>query len=180
MEFMNFLKRSPDNTEGGGNGNLDKIKNFSNWQVPFYKNETLAIKHTASLLREKFDIKENDHALENKIIDVMQEGDDIELTDEIWQKIENTESYNIAEGEIEHARKISEKNHHNTKGFEDIRKKMQKGEELSMPTILEINDRYFLISGETRLLESRAYGTRVKVILGHLDVEASNLDYTKN
>ena len=84
------------------------------------------------------------------------------LTDEVWSKLENTDSYNsVAPGDIEGAGKIAESN---KRSWKQKLNSMRNGKPMPAPIIFEMNGRYHKVSGNTRLMLARALNSRPRVI----------------
>ena len=87
------------------------------------------------------------------------------LTDDVWPKLENTESNEIEKGDIEAVNDIA-KTYHKTDPKKLI--KVIKSGEYHRPLILKIGDRYILIAGNTRLCTAAAMGVNPKVFIGEI------------
>ena len=140
--------------------NTDKAKvrfreaiNPLGWE-PIIKAETEEIERTAEDLGLPFDVTYN--AFVN--------GDEVTLTDEMWSRLENTDSYDINSEEeaIELAR-------HYGKDIQSI----LSAEKTPPALILQYSpNKYYLVGGNTRLMVARAKGINPQVILG--TIEPSN------
>lgn len=166
---MNFF-RSPDNKPGGGNNQTEKIKNFDKWVFPFYKNEEEAIEKFSVYLKKEFDIKYDEYTIEKSIINSIDDGEEEYLSDDIWSKLENSRSYSLQEGDMEKAKQLVLEHHKNTKGLESVKERMEKNKSIDMPAIVNFRDRYFLIWGETRLIDARIFGNKIKVLNCKLEI----------
>ena len=96
------------------------------------------------------------------------------LTDDVWPKLENTESNEIEKGDIEAVNDIA-------KMYKKTNPKKLigaiKSGEYNRPLILKMGERYILIAGNTRLCTAAAMGINPKVFIGEIgeDInEASN------
>jgi hypothetical protein len=88
----------------------------------------------------------------------------VELDDEMWGNLENTDSTDIKDGDWETvARNSGQKDV--ARDWEGLRKKIESSLPIDAPIVLYINDRYHLVSGDTRLSVSKALGIRPKVLL---------------
>ena len=91
-----------------------------------------------------------------------------ELSEEDWQKLENTDSFDIAPGGWD---SIEEHiNHTNqttgaTRSWQIIKSKMENSEEIDAPIVLKHSGKLHLVSGNTRLMVARALGIRVQVLV---------------
>jgi len=136
--------------------NTDKAKvrleaiNPLGWE-PIIKAENEEIERTAEDLGLPYDVVYNSFV----------NGDEVTLTDEMWSRLENTDSYDINSEEeaIELAR-------HYGKDIQSIL-----GAEKTPPAlILQYSpNKYYLVGGNTRLMVARAKGINPQVILGTIE-----------
>ena len=96
------------------------------------------------------------------------------LTDDVWPKLENTESNEIEKGDIEAVNDIA-KMYHKTDPKKLI--KAIKSGDYHRPLILKMGDRFILIAGNTRLCTAAAMGVKPKVFIGEIgeDINESEL-----
>jgi hypothetical protein len=88
------------------------------------------------------------------------------LSDDIWSKLENTDSYNITS--IEDAVKLA--NQYGKK-WKSTLSAIKNSEVLDPPMILNYDkDRYYLVGGNTRLMFYKALGIEPKVLLATIDL----------
>lgn len=87
------------------------------------------------------------------------------LTDDVWPKLENTESNEIEKGDMEAVNDIA-KMYHKTDPKKLI--KAIKSDEYHRPLILKMGDRYILIAGNTRLCTAAAMGVNPMVFIGEI------------
>jgi hypothetical protein len=93
-------------------------------------------------------------------------GEMIILSDDIWSKLENTDSYNITS--IEDAVKLA--NQYGKK-WKSTLSAIKNSEVLDPPMILNYDkDRYYLVGGNTRLMFYKALGIEPKVLLATIDL----------
>jgi hypothetical protein len=92
------------------------------------------------------------------------------LTDDVWSKLENTESNEIEKGDIEAVNDIA-KMYHKTDPKKLI--KVIKSGEYRRPLILKMGDRYILIAGNTRLCTAAAMGINPKVFIGEIEEDVN-------
>lgn len=90
-----------------------------------------------------------------------------ELSDGVWDTLENTDSNRFVEGDWEEVKRLSEKYE---RDWEDLRQKLEAGTPLDAPIIMQFGDRYHLVSGNTRLMVARAMGLRPKAYIFKIDV----------
>lgn len=98
------------------------------------------------------------------------------LTDDVWPKLENTESNEIERGDIESVNNIAKT--YNKTSPQKLIKSIKSGE-YNRPLILKMNDRYILIAGNTRLCTAAAMGVNPKVFIGEIG-EVSDKSQSKN
>lgn len=99
-----------------------------------------------------------------------------ELTDEIWDKLENTDSTDIKYGDENAAKKLAKKY---GKNIDSVLSAIDKGEKLPAPIILRKEDgTYTLVGGNTRLMSMKAKGVRPKAII--VDWKKNPPEWVKN
>ncbi|MBP6942479.1 MAG: hypothetical protein KBB55_00335 [Candidatus Buchananbacteria bacterium] len=97
-----------------------------------------------------------------------QEAKLVDLTEEMWSALDNTDSFDIPYGGWEQiAEHIDHTNRETgaTRSWEALKQKMEQGQELDAPIILKHLDEIHLVSGNTRLMVARALGKESKVLL---------------
>jgi hypothetical protein len=96
------------------------------------------------------------------------------LTDDVWPKLENTESNEIEKGDIEAVNDIAKM--YNKTSPKKLIKAIKSGD-YNRPLILKMGERYILIAGNTRLCTAAAMGVNPKVFIGEIgeDVNESEL-----
>ena len=100
-----------------------------------------------------------------KIEDEYQKGSLAELTEDIWGKMENTDSWGIES--LEDARRYAEDY---GKDIERIVEGFESGEELPAPIVLIKPDGVpYLIAGNTRLMVARALKVVPKVVMVRIE-----------
>jgi hypothetical protein len=87
------------------------------------------------------------------------------LTDDVWPKLENTESNEIEKGDIEAVNDIAKM--YNKTNPKKLIKAIKSGE-YERPLILKMGDRYILIAGNTRLCTAAAMGVNPMVFVGEI------------
>jgi hypothetical protein len=88
------------------------------------------------------------------------------LTNDIWGKLENTESNEIQKGDTNAVMKIAKM--YNKTSPKILAKAIMKGE-YNRPLILKLGDRYILIAGNTRLSTAAAIGVSPKVFIAKIE-----------
>ncbi|HUO56037.1 MAG TPA: hypothetical protein VMU27_01195 [Candidatus Paceibacterota bacterium] len=107
----------------------------------------------------------------NTFVEKAKQATLVDLTEEVWGSLDNTDSFYIPAGGWE---KIAEHVEYENKetganrSWEDLRRKMQQGQELDAPIIFKHSDGIHLVSGNTRLMVARALGKKPKVLLVEL------------
>jgi hypothetical protein len=88
------------------------------------------------------------------------------LTDNIWSKLENSDSYQIKN--LEQAIKLADKY---KKDWRSIVKAIQNEKQLPLPLVLNYaKDKYYLVGGNTRLMFYKALGVQPIVLIGTIDL----------
>ena len=88
------------------------------------------------------------------------------LTNDIWGKLENTESNEIQKGDTNAVMKIAKM--YNKTSPKILSRAIIKGE-YNRPLILKLGDRYILIAGNTRLSTAAAIGVSPKVFIAKIE-----------
>ncbi len=89
----------------------------------------------------------------------------VPLSEEEWVKLENTDSYDIPTGDWGMVKYHADAEN---RDWQSLKIKMEIGESLDAPIILKIGETLHLVSGNTRLMVSRAMGIVPKVLLVNL------------
>lgn len=87
------------------------------------------------------------------------------LTNDVWSKLENTESNQIKKGEIKKVVELAKK--YNKSNPMDLKKALKSGD-YPRPMILKYGDRYHLVAGNTRLCTAAALGIKPQVLIGEI------------
>jgi hypothetical protein len=109
-----------------------------------------------------------DEGLEISVKDVVEafrNSNEVTLTDDIWSKLENTESNQVKKGEMNKVVEIAKK-YDKTSPY--ILKKALMKDEYERPLILKFGDRYHLVAGNTRLSTAAAIGMKPQVIIAEI------------
>lgn len=109
------------------------------------------------------------------IMDAIESAPVVDFSDQEWELLENTDSFsNVRPGHLEDAEKIVEEYNlkltpENKRDFKNILNGFQNGGKMKVPTILrDMTGKLHLVSGNTRLMISRALNIRPKVVVGKL------------
>ena len=90
---------------------------------------------------------------------------EMKLPDEIWNKLENTESNEIKKGEMKKVMALAKK--YNKQDPRELRDALRSGD-YKRPLILKFGDRYHLVAGNTRLCTAAAMGIKPQVLIGEI------------
>ncbi len=111
----------------------------------------------------------------NQIIKILESASLVDLSDENWQVLENTDSFNnVRIGHIEDAERITERYNlalpdSNKRNFKNLLGSFKNGNKMEAPIILKNKTgALHLLSGNNRLMISRALGIRPKVLIGEI------------
>ena len=88
------------------------------------------------------------------------------LTNEVWTKLENTESNQIKAGQWDLVYKVA--NAYNKSNPDKLKAKFESGE-YKRPMILELNGIYTLVAGNTRLCTAAAMGIKPLVFIAKIN-----------
>lgn len=99
------------------------------------------------------------------VVDAFINGKEIQITDEIWKKLENTESNEVKKGEMKKVIEIAKK-YNKTSPL--ILKKSLLKDDYDRPLIIKFGDRYHLVAGNTRLCTAAALGMKPQVLIGEI------------
>jgi len=101
-----------------------------------------------------------------EILKSFNKGKETKLNDEVWKKLENTESNQIKKGEMDKVIELAKK--YNKSSPLKLKDAIKDGS-YRPPLILKFGDTYHLVAGNTRLCTAAAMGVNPKVIIGELD-----------
>jgi hypothetical protein len=97
-------------------------------------------------------------------------GELVQLTEDILNRLENTDANTFEVGDWDAVHDHSNPDGVHKRDWESLKVKMDKGEVLDAPIIMKFGDRYHLVSGNTRLMVSRAKGVYPKVLIFEVDI----------
>lgn len=109
-----------------------------------------------------------DGHLETTVADMVNafiKGKEIQITDDIWRKLENTESNEVKKGDMKKVIEIAKKY---DKTSPLLLKKSLLNGDYKRPLILKFGDRYHLVAGNTRLSTAAAIGMKPQVIIAEI------------
>ncbi len=149
--------------------NVENISKKENFIFPSLNNEKGEIKRIA----EHF-APDNEIDFTIKFLEAYKKSNLTDLTNGVWSTLENTDSFDIQHnnwGQIDEHVQYTNNETGAQRDWHDIRKKMEHGEELDAPMILKYDDRFYLISGNTRLMVARCLRKTPKVLIVEINSE---------
>lgn len=179
-EFLQFMKKNPQYINQLGFNSFNWLEDYVGSAT---YDEFVELQDEVENILKKKDEYINDEMdeIERAVQDLSRNGDlettvkdvtsafsngrEIQITDNIWSKLENTESNEIKKGEIKKVEALAKK-YNKTKPTE-LKKALSKGE-YNPPLILKFGNRYHLVAGNTRLSTAAALGMKPKVIVGEI------------
>lgn len=163
-------------TQAEAEQNFDSEDFPTNWIRPNLRNEVGEIQRVLQTFLEIEPSKENIL----KLVASLEASPIIELTDELWSKLENTESYyEVQKGDFEAVENIIKEHNEELpeerkRSVESIINGFHNNNPMEVPTIIENEEgRLHLISGNTRLMTARALGIRPQVIIAKLQISSN-------
>lgn len=108
----------------------------------------------------------HESSITEKLKNGIQNGALVELTDNLWSKLENTDSWNIGMGNFTLVRSFAEEY---SRDDQKILEAMRQGKSMESPVIAQFGDTLHLVSGNTRLMLTKALGKTPKVIIVRVD-----------
>ena len=109
----------------------------------------------------------------SEIVNAFESADEETLSDDVWEKLENTESNEIEKGDMDAVMDVAKM--YKKTNPKTLVKALKSGK-YSRPLILNINDRYILVAGNTRLCTAAAMGMNPKVFIGKVNIETQDTD----
>ena len=86
------------------------------------------------------------------------------LSEDVWGRLENTESHEFDKDEWRIVKEVSEAQER-VRDWQKFKTLEEKGVPIDAPIILKCGDTYHLVSGNTRLMVAHALGITPKVLL---------------
>jgi hypothetical protein len=105
----------------------------------------------------------------DELVNAFKKSEEQTLPEEIWAKLENTESNNVKKGQMDLVKKIAKK--FNKTDPETLAKSIKSGEYRRPMIVKYDNDRYHLVAGNTRLCTAAAMGVQPKVFIADITGE---------
>jgi hypothetical protein len=88
----------------------------------------------------------------------------MELSEEVWSRLGNTDSFDIGESGWNTVRQHSD-SQEVKRDWESLKNLLVRGDAVDAPIIMKRRGEYHLVSGNTRLMVARALGMRPHVLL---------------
>jgi hypothetical protein len=179
-KFLEFMKNNPEYIVKIGFRNYDRLEDYvygSSYQEfselldeleDEIKNKSEYIDGEMDEIERAVQDLSRDGDLETTVKDVtlaFNNANEVNLTKDIWSKLENTESNQIKKGEIKKVEALAKK--YNKSLPSDLKKALVKGD-YGRPMILKFGDRYHLVAGNTRLCTAAALGMTPKVLIAEV------------
>jgi hypothetical protein len=98
-------------------------------------------------------------------IDAFEKAKEVKIPDDVWGRLENTESNQIKKGEINKVIALAKQ--YNKQHPKELKKALLSGD-YRRPLILKFGDRYHLVAGNTRLCTAAALGIQPQVLIGEI------------
>ena len=179
-DFLDFMKRSPEYLNPMEFRNYDRLEDYV--YTASYDEFSELLDELNKLVKNKREyIKGEMDEIERAVQDLSRDGDlettvqdvtsafntakEIDLTKDIWSKLENTESTQVKKGEMKKVVEIAKK--YNKTSPHILKKSLLKGD-YGRPMILKFGDRYHLVAGNTRLCTAAAMGMTPKVLIAEV------------
>lgn len=139
----------------------DDIEKFLKEKEQYFEKEMDEIQRAVQELSrdEGLDISVKD------VVESFRNSNEVTLIDDIWSKLENTESNQIKKGEMKKVVEIAKK-YDKTSPY--ILKKSLLKDDYDRPLILKFGDRYHLVAGNTRLCTAAAMGMKPQVLIAEI------------
>lgn len=136
----------------------NEIEGYLNRKEETFQEEIEEIERTTQELAKKEEI----FISSEELVNAFRKSKEVDLTKDIWRKLENTESNKIKKGEMKKVLSIADF----YKKYSPLElKKVLKSGEYRRPLILSFNNRYYLVAGNTRLSTAAALGITPKVFI---------------
>ena len=101
----------------------------------------------------------------NQLLDAFEKAKEVKISNNIWSRLENTESNQIKKGEINKVIALAKQ--YNKQHPKELKKALLSGD-YRRPLILKFGDRYHLVAGNTRLCTAAAIGIQPQVLIGEI------------
>jgi FtsZ-binding cell division protein ZapB len=176
-EFLKFVKNKPELIRHLRFNSFEDLEYYildstyedfvelQNEVDEFYKNKKESINNEIDeIQRASQDLSRNEgiEVSVDKLVKLFRNADEVILNDDVWKKLENTESNKIMKGEMKKVEDIAKK--YNKTPPSKLKKSLLKNE-YDRPLIIKFGDRYHLVAGNTRLSTAAALGFRPSVLI---------------
>lgn len=129
------------------------------------ENEKLELRRVLKLLKNE----EGINITMDELIQAFESGDEVKLSQNVWNKLENTESNEIEKGDTKTLHKLAK--HYGKTNPKLIIKSLEDGN-YDLPLIIKFDgNRYHLVAGNTRLCTAKVYGITPKVIIADINMK---------
>lgn len=179
-KFLEFMKNNPEYIVKIGFRNYDRLEDYV--YTGTYEEFSELLDELNEVIKKKSNYIDGEmDEIERAVQDLSRDGDlettvqdvtsafntakEIDLTKDIWSKLENTESTQVKKGEMKKVVEIAKK--YNKTSPHILKKSLIKGN-YERPMILKFGDRYHLVAGNTRLCTAAALGMTPKVLVAEV------------
>lgn len=159
-----------------------KIKNEYGGLINQHRKESehnnIKINTDSNFIRESVNIDNEFEEIERVIQDedlnikpelllkLFKDSKEVKLTNDIWTKLENTDSNDLKKDDWDYVSDIAKKYN---KTNPNILKKSLEDNTYDKPLIIKYNNRYILVAGNTRLTTARAMGINPNVVIADVN-----------
>jgi len=112
----------------------------------------------------------------DKVIKSLKKSEEQLLTNDIWNVLENTESNEVEEGDWKTVEKIARE--YKKTNPKVLKKEIESGE-YKRPLVAELDGRYILMAGNTRLCTAAAMGVNINVFIANISNEINETEEIK-
>ena len=170
LKHLKFHSRKEllDYIESADYSEFDELRNeveyFLKRRKRYFSDEMPEFQRVANYLSDTEKINVSVEDIFNSFINAKE----IDLTRDIWNKLENTESNEIKKGDMKRVLDLAKK--YNKQNPKELKVALVSGD-YRRPLILKFGDRYHLVAGNTRLSTAAALGMTPKVLIGKLNFD---------
>jgi hypothetical protein len=179
-EFLNFVKNKPEIIRHLQFNSYEELEYYvldatyedfielDDEVIEFYKRKKESINDEIEEIQRASQDLSRDEGIDvsvEKLSKLFQDANEVILSDEVWEKLENTESNQIKKGEMKKVVELAKKY---DKTPPSILKKALLKNEYKRPLIIKFGDRYHLVAGNTRLSTAAALGFRPDVLIADI------------
>ena len=100
----------------------------------------------------------------DKIIQIATQGQMVELSEDLWSLLENTDSYDIELGDWEFVASCADQQEV-PRDWKSLRDKLATATPVDAPIVMKCGDSLHLVSGNTRLMVARVAGIKPTILL---------------